>query len=389
MMARFEIVSLKQFRLAMTAFDFAVSQSFSTIAPSVLDFMVSTIKFYYRKCIHPTAVLGHSKKVSVVVIDGVTVGHPCCGVAKCKIPLENNHHRFCPTHKQQNDVCSVVGCNNPVAVAGRKTCTIPEHQEAEEYHNTRGQARFQLKKRLEKARIVNPDDAVGIEAASVSELLGDDDHEDVKTKISAKFGRSRTHNEQLFVTPCGIIVARETFYHAEALYSVIVCGSLLFLSKSTNNIQIIQEMIKRTYRIPGTMPEHIFFDNNCKIAAIVANDPVFKNVGLTVDVFHFKCKHSKQDIFCQNNCNPAAYPELLGEGNKHWYFNSSIAEQTNAWLGGYQAICREMRVDRYNFFLDEMVRRRNLMTIEKLQKEGCRPSTWPYPVSESRNKIST
>lgn len=140
-------------------------------------------------------------------------------------------------------------------------------------------------------------------------------------------------------------------------------------------------MIKRTYRIPGTMPEHIFFDNNCKIAAIVANNPVFKNVGLTVDVFHFKCKHSKQDTFCQENCNPAAYPELLGEGNKHWYFNSSIAEQTNAWFGGYQAICREMRVDRYNFFLDEMVCRRNLMTIEKLQKEGCSPSTWPYPGS--------
>ena len=125
------------------------------------------------------------------------------------------------------------------------------------------------------------------------------------------------------------------------------------------------------------MPEHIFFDNNCQLAKIVKNDPVFQNVGLTVDVFHFKCKHSEKDIFCQTYCNPAAYPELQGEGNKDWYFNSSIAEQTNVWLGGYQAICREMHVDRYNFFLDEMVRRRNIMTKERLARTKQQPGTWP------------
>ena len=138
-------------------------------------------------------------------------------------------------------------------------------------------------------------------------------------------------------------------------------------------------MIKRTYRLPGTMPEHIFFDNNCQIAKIVRNDPAFAHVGLTVDVFHFKCKHSEKDVFCQQQCNPVAYPELQGENGKAWYFNSSIAEQTNSWLGGYQAICREMLVDRYNFFLDEMVRRRNLITMERLKQQGHMPGTWPFP----------
>src|SRR6266508_4900694 len=103
-----------------------------------------------------------------------------------------------------------------------------------------------------------------------------------------------------------------------------------------------KEMIKRTYRIPGTMLDHIFYDNNCHIAKMVKNDPVFQSVGLTVDVFHFKCKHSERDAFCQENCNPAAYPELLGTDGQQWYFNSSVVEQTNAWLGGYLAICREM-----------------------------------------------
>ena len=112
------------------------------------------------------------------------------------------------------------------------------------------------------------------------------------------------------------------------------------------HLQHPQEIIKRTYRLPSTMPDHILFDNNCSITKI--------NVGLTVDVFHFKCKHSKEDQFCQENCDPSKYPELLGEDGKPWYFNSSIAEQTNGRLGGYQAICWEMSAHRYNFFLDEM-----------------------------------
>jgi len=136
-------------------------------------------------------------------------------------------------------------------------------------------------------------------------------------------------------------------------------------------------MIKRVYRLPGTMPDHIFYDNNCTIAKMVKNDPDFQDVGLTVDVFHFNCKHSKGDVFCQENCNPVAYPELLGVGTQAWYFNSSIAEQTNAWLGRYNAICRKMEVHRFNFFLDEMIRRRNIITLQKLKDEGFQPGTRP------------
>jgi len=64
------------------------------------------------------------------------------------------------------------------------------------------------------------------------------------------------------------------------------------------------------------------------------------------------------------------YPELLGENGKAWYFNSSIAEQTNVWLGGFHAILREMLVDRYNFFLDQMILSRNRMTRERIHKDG-------------------
>jgi hypothetical protein len=138
-------------------------------------------------------------------------------------------------------------------------------------------------------------------------------------------------------------------------------------------------MIKRTYRVGGP-PEHIFYDNNCQLAKHVKGDPFFQKVGLSVDVFHFKCKHKETDIFCQKECNPAAFPELKGDGNKPWYFNSSVAEQTNAWFGGYQSICREMLRDKYNFFLDEMILRRDRITYDKLLKTDCMPSTWPAPL---------
>lgn len=162
--------------------------------------------------------------------------------------------------------------------------------------------------------------------------------------------------------------------HLQCNCKVFFC--VLFNSKSYGK-DVAQEMIKRTYRLPGTKPDHIFFDNNCSIAKAVKSDPFFQDIGLTVDVFHFKCKHSEKDRFCQENCNPAAYPELLGEGQQQWYFNSSVAEQTNSWLGGYHAICREMTVHRYNFFLDEMIRRRNLITLDKLIKGTQEPGTWP------------
>jgi hypothetical protein len=123
------------------------------------------------------------------------------------------------------------------------------------------------------------------------------------------------------------------------------------------------------------MPNHIFFNNNCSLAKHVKNDPDFKDVGLSVDVFHFSCKHSVSDVFCQTHCNPAYFPELLGEDGSGWYFNSSIAEQTNVWLDRFHSILRKMHIDMYNFFLDEMIMQCNHLTREKLREQGYCPFT--------------
>ncbi|KAG6904613.1 hypothetical protein DXG01_008620 [Tephrocybe rancida] len=260
-------------------------------------------------------------------------------------------------------------------MAGKKACDLDEHQEIERVHFERGQASFQLKERLACSLTAHTDDAV-VSANIDYEDIEDEEtfavvdgqvtlstatQDEGKKKIWAQFGRKRTHNEQIIVAPCGMILACETFFGAETVPSVV-------------------EMVKRTFRIHGRMPNHILFDNNCTLAKHVKGDPVFKNVGLSVDVFHFKCKHSENNLFCQCNCNPASFPELLGEEGKGWFFNSSIAEQTNVWLGGYQAICREMRPDKYDFFLDQMILQRNEMTRAKLEKQGRLPQIWPMCV---------
>ena len=45
-------------------------------------------------------------------------------------------------------------------------------------------------------------------------------------RVKAQFARSRTHNEQLIVAPCGMIKARRTMFFAEAISEVAVWFSL-------------------------------------------------------------------------------------------------------------------------------------------------------------------
>lgn len=129
----------------------------------------------------------------------------------------------------------------------------------------------------------------------------------------------------------------------------------------------------------------MFFDNNCTVMkhlkAVERDGNSLETIRLLkmklpVDVFHHKSKHRESDVFCGTHCNPAMFPELHTSDGK-WTFNSSIAEQTNVWFGGFLAIVREMRVDRYNFFLDEVIRRRNNCISNELERRGTAP--WQIP----------
>jgi len=118
----------------------------------------------------------------------------------------------------------------------------------------------------------------------------------------------------------------------------------------------------------------MIYDSNCNALREVESREIafFEGMGMCVDAFHHKTKHKASDSFCRERCDMKIYPELLDDNGKY-YFNSSIAEQTNDWFGSFHDICREMTPVKYDFFLDEMILRRNRMTVSTLRAHGKLP----------------
>jgi len=133
----------------------------------------------------------------------------------------------------------------------------------------------------------------------------------------------------------------------------------------------------------ASLPHVLWHDNSCRMLAMLNNDDEddprkyhFEGCALPVDVFHFKSKHKESDIDCGRQCNPYMFTILRNEKGE-WRFNSSAAEQTNAWFGGFQSMVREMQVDRYEFFLDEMIKQRNRLIIMQLRRRRQEPYSIP------------
>ena len=117
------------------------------------------------------------------------------------------------------------------------TCTRPEHRLLEETYKKRDKAMFQLKGCLQRANMSNPNDSFSAEmtAEEVEEGIMPTDTNDPACpadkdasgnhKIRALFGWHQTHNEQIFVWPCGIIIVRATFFGSETVTQTVVCTS--------------------------------------------------------------------------------------------------------------------------------------------------------------------
>ncbi|KIN95876.1 hypothetical protein M404DRAFT_934280 [Pisolithus tinctorius Marx 270] len=197
--------------------------------------------------------------------------------------------------------------------------------------------------------------------------VGVNDEEPCPTKsdqgreLWAQFGRCHTHNEQTLVCPCGIIIGHVTFFGAEAVSNVI-------------------DFVKKAFSVPcAHKPEHFIYDTACdaKWQVEACGDPWWRDVGMCIDVWHLLNKHKTTHDYCQKNCNPADYLELMNDDNTGWWFNTSVAEQVNVWLGSYHAICWEMLPVKYNFFLDKMICLCNCVTVRRLEAKGWSPRHAP------------
>lgn len=273
-------------------------------------------------------------------------------------------------HQNLHEVCAINGCENPVIelvsedpkgsppkLSKKKTCSLPLHQEIETKHQQQSTGSFLYKQQLQHAQISQPIDsfsgACRVQEQDLQEDfesylvngqqimmntvknpgtigVADDTAEPVdpcpsksahgNQTLKAQFGQCQTHNEQILVWPCGVIFTRATMFGTEAVSNFLV-------------------MVKNVFSVPGAQkPEHIVYDTNCDAQQQAEKDPWFKGVGMCVDTWNFHNKHAVTHTYCQLNCNPVLYPELM-DTFSGWFFNTSIAEQTNAWLGGYHSMC--------------------------------------------------
>ncbi|KAF8576846.1 hypothetical protein K439DRAFT_1622535 [Ramaria rubella] len=303
-----------------------------------------------------------------VVTDGISLGHPCCAVHDCKELLPTNKHRYCPQHAHLSSQCAVSTCHANIE-AGFCTCGHPTHHTAEQHYSDHGSAMFQLKCQNAKAHDLPHDESKapkytcplpGMPPLSVDGVTYErnehnsdtDGEEEVEVefeeedteeegeagticndkpvvghrRVHAWFCRRRTHNEELCVVSCGMILGRATFYGAEGPNSVQASLAHLFW--------------KGLFPTKASNPAVHWFDDNCHMAAMLEADgnTHFENVTLPVDVFHFKSKHKESDGYCGHNYNPAQWGELMDEATGKWIFKLSAAEQVNGWFGGFQAM---------------------------------------------------
>lgn len=143
--------------------------------------------------------------VSAAITDGVTVGHPCCNEPDCKVPLRKVEDEYCSVHGFMAMYCCVDGCEERREPTHR-TCRNSEHRAAENARKVRG--RRKTPRRTEAA-------FEGSDTRAKNSRKG----------LKGVFSRRWTHNEQLMVRPCGVVVGRATFYFAESMSGVKVSRS--------------------------------------------------------------------------------------------------------------------------------------------------------------------
>ena len=308
-----------------------------------------------------------------VVVDGITIGRPCCSVHDCQNALPSQRARFCSTHSGLDGECVVVGCHQRAAPDWR-TCEDPSHRALEDPSGR--SALFVLRRRLERLRTsALEDDGTGLtEELTDYNANGEcpSKSDEGNSKPRARFGRRRTHNEQLVVATCGVILGRATMFGSEGIDGVMVGICLRSIYCMLISCCSYQHFLKVMF--PILLPQVIFFDNACQLKRhlVSLNDSYFDRCIMPVDAFHAKTKHKESNTFCNQHCNAARWPALF-DSHDRWIFNSSAAEMTNAWVGGFQAMVREMRAARYGFLLDEVMKWRNRLTVEELSRAGGNP----------------
>ena len=162
------------------------------------------------------------------VMDGITIGRPCCKVHDCQESLPSQRAQYCEKHADYSKICVVVDCDVPAA-PGFQTCTQESHRKLE--RSADQSAWFVLRRRLERLRAITLEaDDGGSTTAELTEVDADGEcpskPDEGNSNPRARFGRRRTHNEQLVVATCGVVLGRATMFGSEGLAGAAVSNQL-------------------------------------------------------------------------------------------------------------------------------------------------------------------
>ncbi|EGG01018.1 uncharacterized protein MELLADRAFT_92735 [Melampsora larici-populina 98AG31] len=266
------------------------------------------------------------KIIREVVTDGLTIGHWRCTASSaqlqalahragapppdgpCLNALPKVTSRFCAEHEETLKGWCVAQPCTKLAEPGSETCKSQKHKEALTAFQALKKKNFSLKSMLNRPGSHLPSDPSVHLHPDTAELIdfdalhqaneADREHEAAcdggaaKPKGTPVLSRSRTHNDQLIVGACGIILSWCTFYNAEAPSA-------------------LRDYLVEAF--PDGLPEVIFYDNACNLLRVIHNgdkDPTpFENTVIPVDPFHHR-SHKESNSFCQMYTDPKKFPDL-------------------------------------------------------------------------------
>lgn len=288
-----------------------------------------------------------------VVIDGIEIGHACCGVSGCKIPLKRvNLDRFCPRHEGLHHICASLGqgADNCILPArpNHKTCAIhawKEEELAARMSQGSHHARRREVQQLGQNRNVPPNAFMGNAVLAEEQRLPAGSHQ---------LQRSFTHCNFTGVLSCGIFCMRSTFHDHEGETNVMKA-----LSKNWPN--------------PADRPKIILYDRACFITRHIRAQNIvgWEGTHWYVDRFHFPC-HSINDVGCQQYNNPELrhVPWLWNAARSEFLWNSPAAEGGNSWMQCYSHIVRPMTSHQHDMTLDNNSLAKNEVHELTLRRSG-------------------
>lgn len=239
-----------------------------------------------------------------MVTNGLTVGHFCCSAldvqlqmlaqrdgepfdGPCTRDLPKNRDQFCSHH---------FGCLNPLCYAqpclyqsvnNINSCSLEPHIIATKKFLQNGKQNFKITSILN-----HPDSCLRLDPTVHQDCSNGNFHDFESIKqadeadryaekardggVSAspqapRLSQRRTHNNQLIVGTCGVILVCQTMFRAESQAQLRYVFFIDCAPATIANNPSFKLFLMDTF--PKDMPEVIFYDNACKLLAHIFQSP--------------------------------------------------------------------------------------------------------------------